>query len=39
MIHKVNGHHFDVIALHKNHQIIPEDIAFINQTVKQKSPY
>lgn len=38
-IHKVNGHHFDIIALHHDHHLKPEDIAFINQTQKQPIPY
>ena len=35
----VNGHHFDVIALHSIAAIGPEDIVFINETLRQSSAH
>ncbi len=35
----VNGHHFDIIALPENSILKAEEIALINETVKQRNPY
>jgi FkbM family methyltransferase len=35
----VNGHHFDIIALPQNGSVSAGDIAFINETKKQRNPY
>ncbi len=38
-MYKGNGHHFDVIALHKDSSLSASEIAIINETEKQLSPY
>jgi FkbM family methyltransferase len=35
----INGHHFDIIALPANSVLKAEEIAVINETVKQRNPY
>jgi len=38
-MYKKNGHHFDIIALHKESPLSATDIAIINETQNQTSPY
>lgn len=38
-MYKVNGYHYDVIALHGESPLKPMEIAFINETTQQISPY